>query len=578
MENKTACTKPFRPAITGTRHMIAAGHFGAAHAGFCVLEAGGNAVDAGVAAGICLGVLQTDIVNFAGVAPIMLWLAERRKLVTIDGLGVWPKAARLDVFHEKYEGRMPPGLLRTVVPAAPDSWITALELYGTMSFGDVAQAAIRYARDGFAMHPLMADYITEQEEAYRRWPANAAVYLPGGKPPAVNDLFVQAELAKSLQYMADEERAHAGRGRVAGLAAARAAFYRGDIGRAIARYHRDNGGWLTEDDLASFRVRHEQPVRTRFRDLDVYACGPWCQGPVTLQTLNILAGLDLEQLGHNSPEYLHALIEALKLAFADRHRYYGDPAFVNVPMEQLLSAAFAGERRQRIDMQRAHPGMPDAGSIAGWNPTRFDLPLPTRGDPAPPADTSYVCVIDRHGNAFSATPSDESSAMPLVPGTGLVPSSRGSQSWTDPRHPACLAPGKRPRLTPSPGMVFKNGALYMPYGSPGNDIQPQAMAQTLLNISVFGMDPQSAVEAPRIGSYSYPGSSEPHAYHPARVMIDDRFPRITGEALSARGHDVGWWPHLSWKAGGVCTIVRDPKTGILSAGADPRRPAYALGW
>src|SRR5690242_3300996 len=230
MKNEPVAMKSFRPAITGTRHMIAAGHYGAAHAGFCVLEGGGNAVDAGVAAGICLSVLQTDIVNFAGVAPIMIWLAESRKLVNIDGLGVWPRAARIEVFHEKYEGRMPPGLLRTVVPAAPDSWITALELYGTMSFGDIAKAAIRYARDGFAMHPLMADYIAEQEEAYRRWPANAAVYLPGGKPPAVNDLFVQPELAKSLQYMADEERAHAGRGRAAGLDAARAAFYRGDIG------------------------------------------------------------------------------------------------------------------------------------------------------------------------------------------------------------------------------------------------------------------------------------------------------------------------------------------------------------
>jgi gamma-glutamyltranspeptidase / glutathione hydrolase len=570
--------KPYRPWITGTRHMIAAGHYGAAHAGFSILEGGGNAVDAGVAAGICLGVLQTDIVNFAGVAPIMIWLAERRRVITIDGLGVWPRAARIETFHERHGGRMPPGLLRTVVPAAPDAWITALEQFGTMSFGDVAQAAIRYAREGFAMHPLMADYIAENEQAYRRWPANAAVYLPGGKPPAVNDLFVQSDLARTLQYMADEERSHASRGRAAGLAAARDAFYRGDIARAIVRYHAEHGGWLAEDDLAGFRVRLEEPVRTRFRDLDVYACGPWCQGPVALQTLNILGGIDLERLGHNTPDYLHVLIEALKLAFADRHRYYGDPRFVPVPIQELLSSDFAAERRKRIDAARAHPGMPDPGPVSGWSPKRFDLPLPTAGDPAPPADTSYVCVVDRHGNAFSATPSDESSAMPLIPEIGLVPSSRGSQSWTDPGHPACLAPGKRPRLTPSPGMVFKKGELYMPYGSPGNDIQPQAMVQALLNIAVFGMDPQSAVEAPRIGSYSYPGSSEPHAYHPARVMLDGRFPGDVADALGARGHDVGVWPHLSWKAGGVCAIVRDAKTGLLCAGADPRRPAYALGW
>jgi gamma-glutamyltranspeptidase/glutathione hydrolase len=447
-----------------------------------------------------------------------------------------------------------------------------------MSFGDVAQAAIRFACDGFPMHALMADYIADNEEAYRRWPSNAAVFLPRGKPPAVNDLFVQEDLGRTLQYMADEERAHASRGRGAGLDAARAAFYRGDIGGAIASYHRENGGWLSAADLADFRVRFEQPVRTRFRDLEVYACGPWCQGPVALQTLNVLAGIDLNALGHNTPTYLHVLTEAIKLAFADRHQYYGDPKFVQVPMQHLLSSDFAAARRNKIDMQHASPGMPDPGVIPGGSKRAGALPHAASGDPAPPADTSYVCVIDRHGNAFSATPSDESSAMPLIPGTGLVPSSRGSQSWTDPDHPACVAPGKRPRLTPSPGLVLKNGELYMPYGSPGNDIQPQAMVQALLNIVLFGMDPQSAVEAPRIGTYSYPASSEPHAYHPARIMMDPRFDRAVADDLAARGHDVGWWPHLTWKAGAVCTIVRDAKTGVLSAGADPRRPAYALGW
>jgi gamma-glutamyltranspeptidase/glutathione hydrolase len=508
----------------------------------------------------------------------MLWLADRREIVNIDGLGTWPRAARVEVFHERYGGRMPPGLLRTVVPAAPDAWITVLEKYGTMSFGEVAAAAIRFARDGFPMHALMTDYIADNEEAYRRWPANAAVYLPGGRPPAVNQLFVQPELARTMQYMADEERAHAGRGRSAGLDAARAAFYRGDIARTIARYHRENEGWLTEEDLASYRVRFERPVKTSFRDLEVYACGPWCQGPVVPHILNILGGIDLAELGHNSPTYLHVLTEAIKLAFADRHRYFGDPRFVNVPMAEILSGEFAAARRRQIDMQRAFPGMPEAGVIAAASARRTPLPEPTSGEPAPPADTSYVCVVDRHGNAFSATPSDESSATPLIPGVGLVPSSRGSQSWTDRDHPACLAPGKRPRLTPSPGLVLKDGELYMPYGSPGNDIQPQAMVQALLNIAVFGMDPQSAVEAPRIGSYSYPGTSEPHAYHPRRIMIDARFPASVESELTARGHDVGRWPHLGWKAGAVCAILRDAKTGVLSAGADPRRPAYALGW
>jgi gamma-glutamyltranspeptidase/glutathione hydrolase len=568
----------FRPVITGTRHMISAGHHGAAHAGFCVLEAGGNAVDAGVAAGICLGVLQTDIVNFAGVAPIMLWLADRREVVTIDGLGVWPRAADAEVFRKRHGGKMPPGVLRTVVPAAPDAWITVLERHGTMSFGDVARYAIRFARDGFPMHPLMQQYIVDHVDGFRRWPANAAVYLPGGRPPAVGELFVQADLGRTLQFMADEESAHAGKGRLAGLDAARAAFYKGDIAQAIARHQREQEGWLTAEDLAAFRVRFEPPVRTRFRGLDVYACGPWCQGPTVPHTLNILSGTDLAALGHNSADYVHALVEALKLAFADRHRYFGDPRFVDVPMDAILSPAFAAERARRIDPARASPGMPDAGAVPGHGAARQPAGAPAAGEPAPPADTSYVCVIDRHGNAFSATPSDESTAVPMVPGLGIIPSSRGSQSWTDPAHPACLAPGKRPRLTPSPGLVMKDGAVFMPYGSPGNDIQPQAMIQTLLNIVIFGMDPQSAVEAPRFGTYSYPASSEPHAYHPGMLKLEGRFARATGDALAARGHDVGWWRDLEWKAGAVCTITRNAADGVMSAGADPRRPAYALGW
>jgi len=568
----------FRPSIAGTRHLISAGHYGAAHAGFAILEAGGNAVDAGVAAGMCLGVLQTDIVNFAGVAPIMIYLAQQREIVTIDGLGVWPRKARIEHFREHHDGRMPPGVLRTVVPAAPDAWITALERYGTMSFGEVAQAAIRFASEGFPMHPLMAGYIVDHVDAYRRWPANAAVFLPGGRPPEVNRLFVQADLGRTIRFMADEEKAQRARGRLAGLEAARAAFYRGDIAQAMIRTQREHDGWLGADDLADFRVRFEPPVRTRFRDLDVYACGPWCQGPVVPETLNILSGVDLAALGHNSPQYVHVLVEALKLAFADRHRYYGDPRFVDVPMEELLSPEYAAERRKCIAPDKAFPGMPEAGTVRGPAGPRQALPGATAGEPAPPADTSYVCVVDRHGNGFSATPSDASSDMPLVPGVGLVPSSRGSQSWTDPAHPACLAPGKRPRLTPSPGMVFRNGELYMPYGSPGNDVQPQAMTQALLNIAVFGMDPQSAVEAPRFATYSYPASSEPHAYHPRLVKVESRIPHATGDALTALGHQVGWWPELEWRAGAVCAILRDPESGVLCAGADPRRPAYALGW
>src|SRR3954465_6017394 len=257
----------YRPVITGTRHMVAAGHHAAAHAGFAILEAGGNAIDAGVAAGMAVGVLQTDRLHFAGVAPMLIYLAKDRSVVNIDGLGTWPRAASIDVFNQQYGGKMPPGILRTVMPAAPYAWITALEKYGTMSFGDVAAAAIRFARDGFAMHWFMAEYLEEHQESYRRWPSSAAVFLPNGKPPKVGDLFVQSDLGRTIQYMADQEAAQAGKGRVAGLHAARDAFYKGDIAALITKYHRENGGWVTMRDLADYRVSFETPLTTRYADI-----------------------------------------------------------------------------------------------------------------------------------------------------------------------------------------------------------------------------------------------------------------------------------------------------------------------
>lgn len=566
----------YRPTITGARHMISAGHYSATHAGFQILEAGGNAIDAGVAAGMALGILQTDRVNFAGVAPIMIYLADKREIINIDGLGTWPKAASLTYFHEKHGGKMPPGILRTVMPAAPASWIAALERYGTMSFGEVAREAMRLARDGFAMHGFMADYIADNLDGYKRWPSSAAVFLPNGRPPQPGERFVQSALAASLQYMADEEAAHKSKGRAAGLKAARDAFYKGDIAQKIARYHKDNGGWVTADDLASYEVTFEKPVHTNFHGIDVYACGPWSQGPVLPQTLNLLSGFDLKAMGHNSPAYVHTLVEALKLSFADRHRYYGDPKFVKVPLDILLSEQYAAERRKLIHTDTAAAGMPVAGDIAGYAPAT-PPPAAASGDLNPPPDTSYVCVVDRHGNAFSATPSDGSSATPVIPGTGFCPSSRGSQSWTNPAHPAALAPGKRPRLTPNPALALKDGRLFMPFGSPGNDIQPQAMTQVFLNIVVFGMEPQAAVEAPRFATYSFPSSSAPHAYHPGRLNIESRVDKTVTEQLAKRGHRVAAWDAVEWRAGAVCAIRVNEANGLLEGAADPRRPCYALG-
>lgn len=562
--------------------MVSAGHYLAAHAGFTILEAGGNAVDAGCAAGMALGVVQSDIVNVAGVAPTIIHMAETEETVTIDGLGVWPKAASAEFFRREYGGSIPEGLLRTVTPAAPDAWITALELYGTMSFGEVASSSIRFAREGFAIDYLMAQIIKDSADDYRRWPSSAEIYLPGGRPPEPGERFVQADLAASLQYMADEETAAAARkGREGGLKAARDAFYRGDIAQAIAKYHRENGGWMTEEDLAEYRVRVEPPLKTIFGDIEVNTCGPWCQGPVLLQMLNLLGNVDLGALAHNSPAYIHRIAETVKLAFADRHHYYADPEFVDVPMDGLLSKEYARLRCSLVDPDRAAPGMPAAGDPYSPNAIceKPKLKLKPATGPSPaPSDTSYACVVDRHGNAFSTTPSDLSRESPIIPGTGLCPSTRGMQSWTDPNHPAVLAPGKRPRLTPNPAMAKRDRRVIMPFGTPGGDAQAQAMLQVFLNVVVFGMQIQEAIEEPRFISYSFPGSFEPHDYFPNRLNLEGRLAKETGETLAAMGHQVEWWPDWHRSAGAVCAIVVDDQSGMLHAGADARRSAYALGW
>src|SRR5205085_59563 len=332
----TAPNGAHRPTIAVTRHAIAAGHCLAAAAGFDILQAGGNAVDAGVAAGIALGVTQSDLVNCAGVAPILIYVAEKREVVTIAGLGTWPKALDPEFFMREHGGKIPVGVLRTIVPAAPDAWITALRRYGTMSFGDVA--------------------------------------------------------------------------------AARDAFYRGDIARKIVAFMKEQGGLLSAEDLAEYRSPVGPAESRRFGDLEVFTCGAWCQGPVLLQTLALLEGTDLKALGHNSADYVHQLTEALKLAFADREAYYTDPATGQVPLPTLISPEYAAERRKMIDPQKAWPEMPPAGDLGasiGFGALRESQP-----NPFPEPDTSYVCVADRWGNLFSATPSDGSYGSPIVPGTG----------------------------------------------------------------------------------------------------------------------------------------------------------------
>lgn len=569
-----------QPMITGRNHMVVAGHYLATEAGMKMLEAGGNAIDAGVAAGIALGILQSDQVQFSGVAPMLIYLAERDAVISVAGLGPWPQATDPNYFFEQCNGQIPLGLRRTVIPAAPDAWIRVLKQFGTMSFAEVAGPAIHWAREGFTVHPIMARFLSRYRDNYAKFPSNAAIWLhPDGRPRQEGDWLVQADLADALSYMVAEETAARGKGgdRLAGLEAARLAFYQGDIARTITDYHAAHDGWLTMADLGNYHTPIETPLAIPYAGATVYSCRPWCQGPALLQMLRILEGIDLPAMGHNSADYVHTLAEAIKLAFADRERYYGDPDVIDVPIEQLLSAEHGAQRRSMIDPKQAAPELPDAGEIAGFGGVSFrPLNDPAAVEIAP--DTSYVASIDKAGNICSITPSDVSFESPVIPGLGFCPSARGAQSFARANHAASIAPGKRPRLTPNPALLMAPGRLAMPFGAPGGDTQAQGMLQVLLNHLLFDMNIQAAVEAPRFSTHSQPNSFEPHDAKPGRLAVEASIGQETGAELAKRGHDIEWLPDRADAVAGVCAISANLETGLLSGGADPRRSGRAMGW
>ncbi|MBW1961115.1 MAG: gamma-glutamyltransferase family protein [Deltaproteobacteria bacterium] len=576
-----------RPVIQGTSCMVVTGHPLATQAAMRILQQGGNAVDAGVAAGICMSVVHSDMVNFAGVAPIMLYEASSGELVTIDGLGRWPRKASVDFFLQHHGGQIPPGILTAVVPAAPDAWIQALKKYGTMTFTDVTRDAIHLAENGFPMHRFMSGHIKSAVEDYRQWQTTAAVFLPNGRPPEPGEVFYQKDLAWTLKQMVRAEQKARFEGREKALKAARDEFYHGSIAKIISDYHQKHGGLLTLEDFADYHVKLEIPPKITFKDYEVYGCGPWSQGPALLQALNLVECFDLKTIGHNSTGYIHFITEALKLVFSDREKYIGDPEFVDVPLKGLLSKDYASRRVREIDPERAMPEMPQAGDpwhyqglLAGGSASipNNQAGSSTQAGKYDHVDTSYVAVVDRHGNVFSAVPSDIPTSTPIIPPTGLAVSSRGVQSRVDKNHPSCIEPGKRPRLTPNPCMLFKDDRPCMVVGSPGGDVQCQAVLQVILNLIVFGMDPQEAVEAPRFATFSFPSSFAPHVYRPGLLKVENRVNGSIIQQLKAKGHNVGLWPQWAWKAGGVCTIVFDRMQGVLSAGADPRRESYAMGW
>src|SRR3954447_11224979 len=336
--------------------------------------------------------------------------------------------------------------------------------------------------------------------------------------------------------MADQDRA-AGPDRLKGLQAAHDSFYRGDIARAIVRFQQQEGGYLSMQDLAEYHSAIEPVVRRRWRGHELITCGPWCQGPALQQALALVEHVGIDGLAHNSADYLHRIVACLNLALADREYYFGDPRFVDVPVDWLLDPETIARRAASVQDGQAFDSMPAPLDRLGTAFTASDAALPKIE-----ADTSYCCVVDRWGNAFSATPSDGSGNVPVVPGLGITPSGRGSQSRPDPSHPAGVAPGKRPRLTPNPALLVTAEGGVMPFGTPGGDVQTQAMLQVMLNIFQHGMEVQDAIEAPRIASYSFPSSFAPFEYFPGRLAAEGRIDAATRSDLASRGHDMREWP------------------------------------
>ncbi|HCG90276.1 MAG TPA: gamma-glutamyltransferase [Dehalococcoidia bacterium] len=583
--NMSLGLRSYRPLIQGSKHIISAGHNLAAIAGYEILQSGGNATDAGVAAGLVLNVVLPQFTSFGGVAPIIVYDKAKNETKSISGLGTWPQAASIDYFNEHHNGVLPKGILRTVMPSAADAWMTTLRMYGTKSLEEVAAPAINIAKNGFPIHYSLHNLFTKYEDkssgdfSIREWSTTEDIFYKNGKTLNMGDILKQPDLAHTFERLVDVEKSTNGT-RNEKILAARDFFYKGEMANQMVAFSKKMGGLVELEDLKNFNVQIKTPLSTNYKNTTVYSCDTWTQGPVLLQALNIVSGIDLKSMGHNSANYIHAIVESLKLCFADRHQYYGDPDFVDVPITGLLDMKYANERRSLIDFNNALPHMPHPGNPYNFMNTN-KVPDPFL-NPEPvvaiaESDTSYISIVDKWGNAFSATPSDGIEGAPIVEGLGFSMSARGSQAWLDPDHPASIQPGKRPRLTPTPGMAFRDGELWMSFGTPGADVQCQSMLQLLMNVIEFDMDVQQAVEAPRFATWSFPASHVPHPYEQNIVTLEDRIEESTRNTLGEMGHEIqvlnDWAPRL----GSLSAIEVDRKRQVLNGSSDLRRESYAIG-
>ena len=588
MEHHTADRATTRPVVAGTQGVVSAGHPLVSMAGMRMLLSGGNAFDAAVAAGFAAAVVEpTASYTLCGECVAMIYDARGRETLALSGQGTAPALATVDLFRGRKLDRVPTGPgsnahLSFTVPGAVDGYLTLLETHGTKSVSEVLAPAVQYAEHGFPMYEYMHGLlnISETRAQFDLYPpGGTAVFYPGGRVPEVGELFVQSALGATLRRLIEADTRSRGH-RAAGIAAARERFYRGDIAATIGAFSERVGGLLRASDLAGYRARLEAPLRTSFAGREILGQSAWTQGPVLMQALGMLATFDLRALGHNSARYIHVVSEALKLAFADREQYYGDRDDALSGIGDLLAPAYLKERAALIRVDRAAPEAPAPGDPRGRGAARAvgtHAGVRTSGLSSAAADgTTHIAAIDREGNMICLTPSGgvfRKSAF--APELGCTLSTRSEMFFVTDDHPNGLVPGKRPRTTLVSYLICEGGVPTTTIGCPGGDDQSQADLQLILNLLVFGMNPQQAVEAPRFSTQTLVNSFWPRAYKPGQLNVEPGIPERTRAELRALGHEVS-------EAGacGIGAVVtrRDPQTGVLSAGADPRRPTYALAW
>jgi gamma-glutamyltranspeptidase/glutathione hydrolase len=586
-----------RPELRGTFGMVSSTHWLASQTGMAILERGGNAFDAAVAAGFVLQVVEPHLNGPGGDLPIILWDARQQKVEVICGQGPAPKAATVRHFRDLGFDDIPgTGLLAACVPGAFGAWLMLLGEHGTMRLRDVLQYAVEYATSGYPMVAAIAQAIEQVAPIFRsEWLESARIYLTNGVPEP-GSTFRNPDLGGTYERILAEADG-AGGDRDRQIEVARLTFYEGFVAEAIDAACRvpaidssgeRHAGLLTGADLAGWRARSEPSTQLAYGDATVHKTAPWGQGTVFLQQLAQLQDVDLKAMGFLSADHIHTVVESAKLAFADREAWYGDPAFVEVPVAALLDRGYASQRRQLISDRASldlRPGSPNGKRPVmprfARRPTRDRERSQAVGDPTlranPLGDTCHVAVVDRAGNMVAATPSGGwLQSSPVIPGLGFGLGTRAQMFNLDEGHPNALQGGKRPRTTLSPNLVLRGGEPWLAFGTPGGDQQDQWSFNFFLAHAVFGLNLQEAIDAPMFHSSHFPSSFYPHESHPGQLHVENRLDADTLQQLRDRGHDLVL--DGPWSLGRLAVAGKDPKTGQLMAAANPRgMQGYAVG-